>query len=498
MAAGAGEEMVLVGRVVGEGTAPVLVHAFFHAGGERADYQQEGSLVLESGGRRLDVEIRAQDVWREQVEGRWGEVADTRLGKLFLDKAPGEHVKVRMSGGVLIPGDLIAVRAVAVSEAAAAGAGGYREAPDVVVTGIRALRAARGDDEASARAALEDFDQEMRRRNAKAWHEEEALRREEREKEAKAAARRAAAERAAQHPPEIMPWRWPFGLFMGGSLLSAAGTFALVRDWNGLFPASRGGGLWWGLTLLLFGAGVIAWTVRHDVPLVHEVGVSGRRRGLQLWAVVHLSLMAFVMPMITGGGRSKGTPVPWLGFSLIAGVPVILLVLTLVRTRPAVRRLWLILRARPLPPGAADGAWGLIEGTVGANEPLSARSTMKTEGKDDVIVTATLSERSFQLETAAGPVAVETARAIWSGPTVWRRQAGNPVAVSSVSPGERVAVLGRIRLGPEGQATRATGSESLFVIAGSPGRRLLRVLTPALAYLLFIAMIAVIVVISSV
>lgn len=105
------------GQVLGNGT--ILHDATFMVGGERSDESnvpcsfhvraENGSTI------RVDVSDSATLGPRLVLHGRWSEIANAPLSRPFASAAPGNHVKVKLSGVVITAGDEVAVEGELVS-----------------------------------------------------------------------------------------------------------------------------------------------------------------------------------------------------------------------------------------------------------------------------------------------------------------------------------------------------------------------------------------------
>lgn len=110
-----GEGHTYVGNVVGRGV--VAARAEMRVDGERSERTFGKALTLRlDDGSTVTVRTRPRELAvrpRREHRGKWSDVADSPLGVLFRDRAPGDHLDVALEGWMIEADTRIAVRAVA-------------------------------------------------------------------------------------------------------------------------------------------------------------------------------------------------------------------------------------------------------------------------------------------------------------------------------------------------------------------------------------------------
>jgi len=461
--AGRMADEIVVGRVEGGRVAA----ATLEVGAQRIERAQGDEISVRAGGYLVRVRLAASVIVGEVVDGAWGEVARHRLAALFADAAPGDHVHVRISGAALGTGDVVALRV-------------QRNADS-----FTALRAACGTDERSAMAALTHAEASANAHVAEA------------DRVAAAAAAREERLRVTPHPP------WSrLTILLALAAPSVAGLAALeASGWHVAIPQGREAAGTWALAAGLGGAAMIAWSTRHELPLLHQVGVKRPDATRQLLFLLQILVSLIAMAMASGRSRPGATNhLPAAGLIVACFVPAVAALIGALRGFASVRGIWPVERAAKVTPPPPPRTWGVIDGVVaGSGDPVLTATTTRTarlvgSGRGgwswDEVAVATTAAPVFRVEASGWHADVHTGGLMWAAPPIWQPRGDRRVihAIAAIRPGDRVRVLART--GDAGDTSlRASGPESLFVIAGSPSAFLRRALRPPLVIAAYVALV---------
>nr|HEX4316740.1 hypothetical protein [Kofleriaceae bacterium] len=467
-------EISVVGRIEGSDARPVFISAELEIDGQTTPLRWGDGVVIATEHAWVTIKLDREAIASAVVHGRWGDVAATPLAQVFADRAPGDDVRVRITGVVLAPGEVVAASGVALDPAGSV---------------VRASYAGHGRDAASAEHARDKL------RVIATAHAGTA---------SGQPARRAAPATAR------VPNRWLVWLLAVAALgmLAEAITEPSPID----SPWLRG-------ALLIADAALLAWGTRYDTPHAFELGVELRSSVRRAWLaalLLPLAWLGLVRGETTGGlvdGR-VGTIV------VACALPVLAMVAYAAANLRALRWLGTAARARPATV-AAGGDWCRLAGVVrgapsrdviaidvrrGASHSSGANPSYFTVNRFDVTA-----ESTFQVDVAGAVVTVTTAHAIVAGVPEWRPEdtttpprddsmggdpltrmlwrqyvAGDPTASLALAGGDAVTLVGR----PHQGWLASSGPESLLIVRGTPERALARLRTPIVVYAVWVAAVA--------
>lgn len=479
-----GEELRVRGRAVGEEGSLLLVRASLRIGDEVVEAREGRSLELALEGKP-NVRLELGDAAfldMEPAEGPYGELASDPRAAAFRDRAPGDHVRCRLEGLVVLGGSHVAAEGRVVTTESE-GAGGYRGAPVVNARALRATLVAVGVD------AEERIDRH---------HEERARTRSPKGPE------NAGAKPAPPRIPEPYT-RAPLAL----GALSAIG---LLHSIDELFVRRRLEGrsfasVVFAASLLVAGLALLRALRRaYLTPFSPATSNPYGRRPPWSGGAIDGTLAAIVV--FAPGALAylaETHAVSRVLYASVALVGAVQAAIVLHGDRPFLRVAWLFLRARPLGREPADGEWGTIDARVPLDPAavvFSRRTvfTHRSESHDHTTqdanghtVTTTRTERwigSTVVGRAEGLLEVEAGErrvrlelgkaAVHVAARRYLPDANAEVAAAleeRIRGGDALRILGRVRREGDGVSFRSTGAESLFVFAApesaDPARALL-------------------------
>lgn len=410
-----------------------------------------------------EVEIRTSEdtelVPEEKQSGTWGSLASSPLARAVRDRAPGDHVKVSLRGVVVASGDRVTVRGEVVDRERS---DAYRGGPTGRVTVLQATLIGCGDDGAEV---IAERDREAAKR-------------------ASEAVERPAAPRPKKEPSPPLALDTAVVLGVAGvALVGVMGSMVAVDAgprWVRPLALTLGIAA---LTLAIF-----TWRRRRWLPVFRE---SRKSRGQGLpWAVSGFAFtyeatlaigLGLTLFQLLGAGLASGAVlmalVPCVG-TLVAAIWLAVV------DRGSARVLRLLLTSRRA--GARDGSWGLYEGTLregslSATRRFVSRSSTRTESYKDSsgnMQTREVTRSWYEwnessggtsagaLELANGVrVSLDLRGATWASTSREVTLGDEPSYREDAKSGHRVLVLGRITQEGDALAIRATGPESLVLLA---------------------------------
>lgn len=367
------------------------------------------------------------------LRGKWAELDGEPLARLFRDRAPGPHVTAKLAGRCFAVGDTIEVVAEVTEHEAVDGPAAPREAPLRRVSAVRAVAIAFGDD--ASRKIDELCRQELR-----------------------------ALSRAAM--PERRPFEWKRWVVVA-LVVGALGVLAVAMISSRVVVVD--------VLSLLAAVGVGGYEAFDETAQlpVFRAATERRLHPDRVWAGVLSVLLvvgAAVTTLVHVVAALSDEPVghPLVAPLAAAGALVVSAIALLASTRYSARLAALFLTAPPHGGGAADGAWGLASGVVRDPTPLTTTKVptamaFAKSGGDWVLAT----EGTFFVDTDAGPIEVDPRGALWASRIVEVGTEGEERTAEEIVPiGAQVAVVGRVKRGPDGGALLAsTGPESLLLLA---------------------------------
>ncbi len=511
-----GDRVTLSGTVRVEGRAAAVARGVLVVAGKKIERRAGGRFALElDGGARVEVDATgAVDFGTdERSEAPWGQLAKTPVARLFRDDAPGDHVEVTLTGYALVDGDAIALEADVVEERAGKAGGGYRDSARPEPARVKALRVVVGSDVAAAAAALAALHQEASaedQRKAESWRAEgdrkqaEAARAAEKRREEQ----RRQAERASRPPYAA----WPKVTALLAAAAAGGGAIALAHGDDNIAGAA------FAVTIALLSSAVAVAIALHPMPDFREGNAKRKHRTGTPWtdAAVLTSFASgatAIALLLAVAVRERGTGRVALVIAIIS--PVVALLAFRGRRRP-MARLALIARSAETRV-LEDEAWGVVRGRAAGGDPGTplALAEIVYETKSEtrqVVVKIAGSERyrdrkhtwvepieliqvppSLTVKSGDTDIEVAVIGGLWTslpaGIVAGKRE---PVVSQSIRPGDLVWVLGRIRTDKGAPRMRATGPESLIVVAasGDVGRAIARARNDHFARQLALVMLA--------
>lgn len=307
---------------------------------------REEAFDLDTGGRTIGVRVASTTALLPErtLRGAFGDLVGDDLGKLALERAPGDHVETRLRGNAVIDGNVVTVYGTV--ERRPAG-GSYREAPELEPHAIDAEAIALGD----------DGDELVER-----WRANR------RQQQARAPAKHAKtkpAQRAKKPPPPRREPRllavWVFGaIAAGGAALAAVAPVRMI-----------------GLTLALATAAIaiFMWRTVRWMPEFVRVDESASGSGVR-WNVLGWTSVATMLAIgaVMTAGLSAAA-----GLYITAATAVLLLFILVQRDRRSASTARALLRARPLASELPDGAFGALTGHFDGELCLSRKHDTTSE-----------------------------------------------------------------------------------------------------------------------